>query len=995
MAANGQMINHYRILKPIGKGGMGEVFLAEDTILERKVAIKFLPESVQQDSDMRKRFLREAKAAAGMDHPNICRVYETGEFEGRSFIVMEYVAGETLKDRLLHGPIPLKEAIPLACEIAEAIQGAHECGIIHRDLKPANIMLMPQGHPKIMDFGLAKQIGSASNTAGLDSNASTVSLPPVRWDETGETQGAVTQEHAEQPDKDAAETVPPDQDYANNSNLSTISDAFPLSGQSTKSSSAVPSDLTKAGTLLGTIDYMSPERARCERLDVRSDIFAFGVVLYEMLTGRNPFHRQSTIQTLSAILRDAPDIPQKQAEGASIPHRLQQVLNKSMAKDSSERYQSMKEMETDLQAVREDLLPRKRPAWVSWVLSVAAVLVVALGVVIWWYASRDVVPAPQEPISVLITDFDNRTDETVWNETLEEALQVGLEEAPNVSSYRRSQALKTAQELEPDVTGLNEEAARLISQREGIDIIITGFIENSRSDYRLGVQTQDAIKGEIKDTYQKDADSRDTVFNEMAKLAVDVRKDLGDKEADASKLNAKETFTSSSLEAVKSYVTAQNYQDESRWQDALDAYRKAIELDPDFGRAYAGAGIADFRLGNPAESEEYFKEAMKRTDRMTAREKYRTIGNYYLLNRNYSPAIKNYNDLVDQYPADGVGYNQLAYAYLMAGDTKMSLEFGQTSFDMDPSNVTKRGNLALYAMYAGDFDTAETRSAEVILLNPTDPYAYICQAIAQIMKKDLLKGRQSYGMLEEVDGTGASLALIGFADLAIYEGRLQEATSLLEKYIAENQAKDVSYYAAIKQTELAGAYLQLKQKNRAVSAADKAVAARNDNRFLYEAAMIYLQTGRSAQALELAKALKLKLEPEPQAYAHIIEAREMSERDVVGAVRMMLNTLDKDLDCWLARFELGRIYLENGKPVEALDQFGQCLTRLGEATAVFLDDTPTLRYIPLIYYNLGRAYAGAGNTSAASENYNKFLAIKAGGNEDPLVEEVRERLAAL
>ena len=184
MVSDGEMVNHYRILRSLGRGGMGEVFLAEDTILERQVAIKFLPEEVYQDPSRRKRFLREAKAAAGLDHPNICQVYETNESEGRSFIVMEYVAGETLAQMLDRGSLPLLEAIQMACELAEALGEAHEKGIVHRDLKPSNIMLKAQGRPKIMDFGLAKHFDPTSSqtvepqdTASQDQPLPTLNLP--------------------------------------------------------------------------------------------------------------------------------------------------------------------------------------------------------------------------------------------------------------------------------------------------------------------------------------------------------------------------------------------------------------------------------------------------------------------------------------------------------------------------------------------------------------------------------------------------------------------------------------------------------------------------------------------------------------------------------------------------------------------------------------------------------------------------------------------------
>jgi len=228
-------ISHYKVIEKIGQGGMGEVYLAQDTALDRKVALKFLPEELQQDSTARKRFLREAKSAAALDHPYICHIHEVGEVEGTSFISMEYVQGETLKDKLGKGPLPLKDALEKATEVAEALEEAHSQGIVHRDLKPSNIMLTPQGHVKVMDFGLAKQVTAVE----------------------GEEQEITTA-------------------------------------------------LTKQGSTLGTVPYMSPEQVRGQRVDTRSDIFSFGVVLYEMLTGVNPFKRDTSVDTSHAILGETP-----------------------------------------------------------------------------------------------------------------------------------------------------------------------------------------------------------------------------------------------------------------------------------------------------------------------------------------------------------------------------------------------------------------------------------------------------------------------------------------------------------------------------------------------------------------------------------------------------------------------------------------------------------------------------------------------------------------
>ncbi len=229
----GQTISHYKITEKLGGGGMGVVYKAEDTRLGRNVALKFLPEELQQDSTARKRFLREARSAAALDHPFICKIYEVGEAEEKSFIAMEYIQGETLSQKLTEGPLPLKNALQMAIEIAEALNAAHKNDIVHRDLKPSNIMLTSDGHVKVTDFGLAKRV-----------------------------------------------TPPDDQ------------------------KEEITTALTREGSTLGTIPYMSPEQVRGQEVDTRSDIFSFGVVLYEMLAGVNPFSKGGHMDTAKAVLSD-------------------------------------------------------------------------------------------------------------------------------------------------------------------------------------------------------------------------------------------------------------------------------------------------------------------------------------------------------------------------------------------------------------------------------------------------------------------------------------------------------------------------------------------------------------------------------------------------------------------------------------------------------------------------------------------------------------------
>ena len=276
----GKTISHFRILEKLGQGGMGEVFLAQDTTLDRKVALKFLPEELQQDPTSRKRFLREAKSAAALDHPFICKIYEIGKAQDRTFIAMEYIQGRTLEVRMAEGPLPVGDVLETAWEIADALEGAHRRGIVHRDLKPSNVMLIPEGHIKVMDFGLAKRV----TPEGEEEDVSTV--------------------------------------------------------------------LTQDGAAVGTVPYMSPEQVRGRPLDTRSDIFSFGVVLYEMVTGVHPFKKDSIMDTAQTILSATPPPIARYVNDVS--ELLQDTIRKMLAKDPGERYQTVKGLIIDLRRLNLD-----------------------------------------------------------------------------------------------------------------------------------------------------------------------------------------------------------------------------------------------------------------------------------------------------------------------------------------------------------------------------------------------------------------------------------------------------------------------------------------------------------------------------------------------------------------------------------------------------------------------------------------------------------------
>jgi tetratricopeptide (TPR) repeat protein/tRNA A-37 threonylcarbamoyl transferase component Bud32 len=905
---------------------MGEVFLAEDTVLGRKVALKFLAKDAIKDPIARGRFLREAKSAAAIDDPFICKIYETGEVDGEPFIAMEYIEGESLGDRIQREPMSVEEVITTAAEIAEALGVAHENGIIHRDLKPSNIMLTTQGHAKVLDFGLAKQVFTAGN---MDTSAET----------------------------------------------------------------ATSDDLTGHGITLGTLAYMSPEQLRAQPLTPKSDVFSFGIVLHEMLTGEHPFARPSSAETINAIMADPAPTPEDN-EG-KIPQELLEIHDKALAKTPEDRYQSAAEIVADLAEIRQAIEPMKKATHtigIAMAIVLAAIVVVA-GLRLLPRSADPVVTEVHEPMSVLIADFDNRTGEEVFDGALEQAVAIGLESAPFVNSYRRGRARQVAGQIQKGAESLDPEMARLVAQREAINVLVLGSISGSEGEYEISVEAVDGISGEVLAMHETRVAKKERVLEAIGDLVVRTRRSLGDTVPDSVKAIAEETFTASSLEAAKSYSLAQDLMVAGEWQDAIGQYQHTIQIDPDFGRAYAGAAACSANLGRLEQSLDHYRQAMAHIDRMTEREKRRTRGGYYLMIRDYEKAAEEYASLAAQFPFDAAGLSNLPLAYFYGRNMKAALEGGRRAVEAYPDQELIRGNFALYAMYAGDFDTAATEARLVLEANPAYETAYVALALAELGRGDTDAAVEAYENLRGVSSWGASLASTGLADLALFQGRSEDARVVLERGIAGDRAAGNESEAARKLIYAAHADLTAGRPDTAVKAAASALEASRRSVYLFACAMILVEAGEPEEALELASELAGSLSPEPQVFAKLVEGFVDIQAGQPQSAVATLRDAQRLIDTWLGRVLLGRAYLEADAFAEAHSELDEAIRRRGEATAVFLDDVPSYHYLPEVFYWLGLAQEGVGS-SAAAESFRTFLAIKNKGAGGPLVADARSRLAS-
>jgi len=563
-----------------------------------------------------------------------------------------------------------------------------------------------------------------------------------------------------------------------------------------------------------------------------------------------------------------------------------------------------------------------------------------------------------KPISVLIADLSNRTGDPVFDGTLEEALGVGLEGASFITNYQRQSARRLADEIKPG-SQLNEEAARLVAVREGIKVVLSGFIEPADGGYHLSVRAINPADGKIVKDATATAEKREAVLAAVGSLAAQVREALGDTSLKGGKLADDETFTAASLEAASYYTRAQSLAAANKDDEALPVYQKAVEADPEFARAYSGWGLSAFKLGRRSEATEQWNHALKLLDRMTERERYRTLGLYYsVVSLNYDKAIENYSQLVKLYPADGAAHNNLAISYFMTLNFQQALAEGKQVLDVYPEDVQYRANYALYAMYASDLKTAVEEAGKVVKADPAYYLAYLPLAIQALTLPDLAAARQVYGRAAAQGGaSGASLAAIGMADIALYDGKPADAERLLVDGIAADQASGNEQGVGSKQGALAKAYaMQGKRKEALDTLRDLAAHSATDAEWV-PAALLYNELGETTQVQAIAEQLGSQLQPQSRAYAKLVQGvLALQEKRAVDAVDALKGAVGL-ADLWLVRYTLGEAYLAAGYPAEAKSEFEACVKRRGEASALFLDDTPTYRYYAPVPHQLATANA--------------------------------------
>lgn len=762
--------------------------------------------------------------------------------------------------------------------------------------------------------------------------------------------------------------------------------------------------MTQTGMLMGTPTYMSPEQAQGRRVDARSDLFSLGIIFYEMLTGQVPFQADTVLASLLKRTQE-PAPPPRQVD-PSVPEALNAVVVKCLAIDPDQRYQSTTEVVRDLDTLAGDTpgaslmvsmpgLVAAPPAsktwrWVAVGLG-ALVLVMVIAAVLLRDRFLSQPATPRKAVTLIVADFSNATGDPVFDGTLEPMFTLAMEGASFINSVRRDQALRIAAQLQPGATRLDEAVARLVAVREGISAIVAGSVQREGGGYKVSVRALDGVTGNEIASRELEASSKEKVLATVGKLAAPIRKALGDATPESVQLAAAETYTAASLEAAHSYAAAQQLRFAGKNEEAIKEYLRAIQLDSNFGSAYGSLAAMYANLGRREESTKYYQMAMGRIERMTDREKYRTRGGYYLASMDHQKAIDEFTELVKRFPADATGLSNLAFAYYLRRDMAQALAEGRRALEIYPKNVPYRNNVALYALYGGEFETAAKEARAALDLNPSYLKGYVTLALSELAQSQPAKAAETYRKLEAVSTLGASFAATGLADLALFEGRGADAQAILEKAIAADLANNNATGAGKKSAMLAEAQLALGNRVAALAASERAAKSGSELSAVFVAARVYLEAGQEAKAAAIAAELGRRLEPVPQAFARLMEGELQLKRGRAREAIQLFQEAQKLSDTWLGRFDLGRAYLEAGAFPQADSEFDKCLKRRGEASDVFFDELQTYHYFPPVHYYLGRAREGL-NSPGAADAYRAFLALREKGGADPLLADARKRL---
>jgi serine/threonine protein kinase/tetratricopeptide (TPR) repeat protein len=957
----GTKFGRYEILSQLGKGGMGEVYLAKDTKLDRQVALKILPAELAASRERMIRFVQEAKAAAALNHPNVAHVYEVGEHDGLNFIAMEYVDGKTLREKIHYERTELRKLIKYLQQVASGLAKAHAAGIVHRDLKPDNIMITRDGYAKILDFGLAKliEIPQPGPEGGTISDAATVALEP--------------------------HSIP--------------------------------------GRLLGTVGYMSPEQAegKTGQIDHRSDIFSFGCMLFEAATKRRPFEGQSNVQALYKIVYEpAPQL--KDFDPAASPE-LQRVIRRCLQKDPDERYQSIYDVALELKELRRDMegttqfdttaphsaigselggtviqrsVSAARGGQTSaaavstaptsssteyitteiklhkkGAILIAALAAIAIVAVVLFFHFRTA-RVLTEKDTILLTDFVNTTGDAVFDGTLKQGLAVQLGQSPFLNIFSEDRVRETLKFMgrSPDER-VTRDAGREICQRQGLKAMLVGSIASLGNHYVITLEAINAQTGDAIAREQAEAENKEQVLHALGEAAMKLREKLGESLQSIQKFDAQiEQATTSSLEAFKAFSLGVEQQLKGKYLEAIPFLKRATDIDPNFALAYARMASMYYNSRQYDLAAEASEKAFELRERVSERERLYIAAGYY---DNVTGELDKYLETLElskrTYPRDASPHNNLAVKYNELGLFDKALEEAPEAIRLNPSSASGYSILAAAFLGLNRVDEAKQVVAQAQAQKlDTTPMRRTLYRIA-FLQGDATTMQQQ---IDSLNGKPEEYVAQGWqSETAAFSGQLRKAQEFSTRAVESAEGRDLKEVAAQIAVGAAGRDALFGDCRQAKEQTAKALGSRSPltmvnaanalatcGEFSQAQTIILELTGNSPKDTVLNKILL------PLAQARI----ELQKGNPSQAIQLLETTRPYE---GYALFQIaylrGQADLDQRKGADAAVEFRKILDHRGSQ--------PTSPLYPLAHLGLARATALSRDTTNARKAYQDFFAL--------------------